>query len=470
VTAPFTGEVSNRADEIASLLSREFGATNILTTGVKLAEYEVDGMRPAAVVQPTSPTEISDLLRFASAKKLAVIPSCGRTKLGIGMPPARYDVALDLSRMNRVLAYEARDLTLGVEPGMLFSSLAMTLAAEKQFLPLNPPFLQRATIGGILASDSASPLRHAYGGPRDFVLGLEFVTGDGTIAKSGGRVVKNVSGYDLHKLLIGSLGTLGVITRANFKTFPVPPAQAVFVAEFDGITGAMEFCRAFSQSPLGAMQVDVISPEAAKLLKAGAETEIAISDKHWCVVISAPGNEKVVERHRRELPTLAQLAKANEFAALGDNLDSMRVAAALLGSIREFPSVVLASNAKAVIFRIAALPSAMEAVAQGVAGVASEHAIPAAVVMRPYGLIYFTLLPTADDSNDPAQIAQTSRAVFRAAEELGANARIEFAPVELRRAVNVWGAPRPDFELMRRVKKVFDPANVLSPGRFAGET
>jgi FAD/FMN-containing dehydrogenase len=116
VTAPSTGQVSNRADEIASRLSREFGATNILTTGVKLAEYEVGGMRPAAVVQPTSPTEISDLLRFASAKKLAVIPSGGRTKLGIGMPPARYDIALDLSRMNRVLAYEARDLTLGVEP------------------------------------------------------------------------------------------------------------------------------------------------------------------------------------------------------------------------------------------------------------------------------------------------------------------------------------------------------------------
>ncbi len=196
------------------------------------------------------------------------------------MPPARYDIALDLSRLNHVLAYEPRDLTLGVEPGMKFSALAATLAGEKQLLPLNPPFMSHATIGGILAADSPSPLRHLYGGPRDFVLGLEFVTGDGAIAKSGGRVVKNVSGYDLHKLLIGSLGTLAVITRANFKTFPMPPEQVVFVVAFDDAAAALNFCATLVRSPLGALQVDVISPDAAQYFAAQPGVQIALPEKH----------------------------------------------------------------------------------------------------------------------------------------------------------------------------------------------
>jgi glycolate oxidase FAD binding subunit len=468
MTAASTGQTRDRAEALALLLSRKFGEANICSDAAALAGYEVDGVLPGAALFANSAKEIAELLRFAGAEELAVIPCGGRTKLGIGMPPRQYDVALDLSRMNKVLAYEPRDLTLGVEPGMRFSALAMTLAAEKQFLPLNPPFLEGATVGGILAADSASPLRHAYGSPRDFVLGLEFVTGDGVIAKSGGRVVKNVSGYDLQKLLIGSLGTLAVITRANFKTFPTPPAQVVFVLPFETMNAAMGFCRAFGQSPLGAMQVDVISPEATKLLKRKLAIEIPIPDGRWGVVTSAAGNEKVVERQRREVPAMAMVSKASGVCALGDTPDSMRVAAALLGGIRESPSMILAADAKAVIFRIAALPSVMEAVAQKLIGVAAKHSLRAAIGLRPYGIICFALLPSGEGSREVEQLVLSSEAIFRAADEMGAKARIEFAPAELKRAINVWGAARPDFELMRKVKKVFDAGSVLSPGRFAG--
>jgi glycolate dehydrogenase FAD-binding subunit len=453
---------------MAARIAQRFGAENIVASATELAGYEVDGIRPAAAVFAKSADEIADVLKFAAAEKLGVIPCGARTKLGIGMPPARYDVALDLSRMNRVLAFEPRDLTLGVEPGMQFSALAATLAAEKQFLPLNPPFFHRATIGGILAADSASPLRHLYGGPRDFVLGLEFVTGDGATAKSGGRVVKNVSGYDLHKLLIGSLGTLAVITRANFKTFPMPPEQAVFVVAFEGAAAALEFCRALGRSPLGALQVDVISPDSAQIFAAKADVEIALPEKRWSVVVSAAGNARVVERHRRELPAMATHAKASGLVALGDTQQSMKVAAALLGRVREFPALMLAADSSATIFRIAALPSAMPAIAQRLGALAAEFAMHTAIVLRPHGLIYFAILPSAADSVAFGKLTKFAATVFRAIEELDAKARIEFAPTELKRTVNVWGAPRPDFELMRRVKKVFDPENVLSPGRFAG--
>jgi glycolate oxidase FAD binding subunit len=351
---------------------------------------------------------------------------------------------------------------------MRFSALATTLAAEKQFLPLNPPFFQRATVGGILAADSASPLRHSYGGPRDYVLGLEFVTGDSAIAKSGGRVVKNVSGYDLHKLVIGSLGTLAVITRANFKTFPTPPEQVVFVAAFDDTAPALEFCKKLSRSPLGLLQVDAVSPEAAQIFSAHSDAEVALPAQRWCVVVSAAGNARVVERHRRELPVIAEQANASGLVALGDTMQSMKVAAALLGRIREFPALALSTNAAATIFRIAALPSTMATVTQRLGALAKEHAMPTALVIRPYGLIYFAILPATSDATAFGKLAQFAEAVFQAIDGLGAKARIEFAPTELKRAVNVWGAARPDFELMRRVKKVFDPQNILSPGRFAG--
>jgi len=463
-----SGAVSDAAAVMAGRIAQRFGAENVVASATELAGYEVDGMRPAAAVFAKSAQEISDLLKYATAEKLAVIPCGSRTKLGSGMPPARYDIALDVSRMNRVLAFDPCDLTLGVEPGIRFSALATALAAEKQFLPLNPPFFQRATVGGILAADSASPLRHLYGGPRDFVLGLEFVTGDGAMAKSGGRVVKNVSGYDLHKLLIGSLGTLAVITRANFKTFPMPPEQAVFVVAFENAAAALEFCRALGRSPLGALQVDVISPDATQIFAAKADVDIALPERRWCVVVSAAGNARVVERHRRELPAMATSAKATGVVALGDTQQSMKVAAALLGRVREFPALMQAADSAVTIFRIAALPSTIPAIAQRLSGLAAEHATRAAIVLRPHGLIYFAILPSARDAVVFGKMTKIAGAVLQAMEELRAKTRIEFAPTELKRAVNVWGAARADFDLMRRVKKVFDAENVLSPGRFTG--
>lgn len=468
MTTPSIGRANDLGAAAAALVAQRFGAANVVTGAAELAKYEVDGMQPAAAVMAASTEEIVELLRLAVSEKLAVIPCAGRTKLGIGAPPAKYDVALDLSRMNRVLAYEPRDLTLGVEPGVRLSDLLRKLAGESQFLPLLPPFLERATIGGILATDSLSPLRQAYGGPRDFVLGMEFVTGYGSAAKSGGRVVKNVSGYDLHKLLIGSLGTLAVITRANFKTFPVPSAQGTFAAAFEDAAKALEFCGAVRQSALTPIIVEVISPDAGQLL-VGAMTRIGLPEKCWCAVVSAAGNERVVERHARELAALADQSKAGGFVALRNDEGPVRLSASLLGNIRDFPFMVQEADPKAAIFRIAVVPGSMAALAQKLAIIAAENGMPAAMVLFPHGLVSFALtVPRGAPPMDISVIARAAEQVFRVAVELGAKARIEFAPTELKRKVNVWGTPRPDFELMARVKKVFDPEGVLSPGRFAG--
>ncbi len=294
--------------------------------GRRLGAYAVDGLMPQAALRPESAAEVAAILRFASAERLAVIPMGGRSKLGIGMPPRKYDLALDMTRMNRVLAYDPGDLTLGVEPGVRYADLARQLAGERQFLPLAPAFAERATIGGIVAAGADSPLRYGYGSVRDFLLGMEFVTGAGVASKSGGRVVKNVTGYDLHKLLVGSLGTLAVITRINFRTFPVPPEQQLFIVSYKHARAALGLCERVAKSQLQPRMVEAFNQETATRFGIGAAGNVA--GDAWRVAIAAAGETAAVARHARELAAMAR-----ETAAAGfDTLDDAQGAALVAGA------------------------------------------------------------------------------------------------------------------------------------------
>ncbi len=456
----------NRPAQTSLLRLEEIvGGIHVVTDAAQIAARAVCGVRPAVIVRPADPAQIAQILRFAAAEKLAVIPTASGTKLGIGSPPARYDLALDLSRMNRVLAYDPQDLTLGVEPGVRIEDLLGTLAKKKQFLPLAVPFSDRATIGGIVAANSSSPLRHAYGGVRDFCLGMEFVTGKGAQAKSGGRVVKNVTGYDLHKLLIGSLGTLAVITRVNFRTFPMPQARGTFVATFSSAEAAFDFCGMVSHSVLTPQIVEVANPGAAALIFSG-EFSARIEPRTWFVIVSAAGQPAVVQRHERELGQMAGPGDAEEFFALTeDEADSV------LAQIREFPRRMLERAPYGAIFRIGAVPGAMPMLLGKLRVLAVQHELDFVSLGRASGIIYAAFLPQIEISEMPRFLTEIVTEVFRirGQPELQASAMLEWCPADLKTSADiVWGPSRADFELMRRVKNSFDPQNVLSPGRFAG--
>ncbi|HXC32414.1 MAG TPA: FAD-binding oxidoreductase [Verrucomicrobiae bacterium] len=457
--------MSRSAQASLSRLEEIVGGAQIIADGPDIAAREVCGVRPAVVVQPAEPAQIADILRFAAEQRLAVIPTGGCTKLAIGAKPARYDIALDLSRLNRVLAYDPKDLTLGVEPGVRVEDLLRALAKEKQFLPLAVPFADRATIGGVAAANSSSPLRHAYGGARDFCLGMEFVTGEGTPAKSGGRVVKNVTGYDLHKLLIGSLGTLAVITRVNFRTFPLPQTQGTFVATFSSAEAAFDFCREVSHSVLTLQMVEVASPGAAALLFSG-EIAARLKPGTWSVVLTAAGSPAVVERHQRDLGHLSGVAKAEEFLPLSD-ADALPV----LIQLREFPMLMMERVPAAAIFRISAAPAAMALLLRKLHVLAAQRDLDFVALGRASGIFYAAFLPKKDPSSAPPTMAGVIGDVFATCSEpeLNASAMLEWCLNQLKTSPEVvWGPPRPDFGLMRRVKNSFDPKNVLAPGRFAG--
>jgi glycolate oxidase FAD binding subunit len=443
------------------------GAGHLATHPAELSGYEVDGLRPAAVVKPGSVAEVAEVVRFAASEKLAVVPVGGRTKLPIGAPPRRYDVALDLTRLNRILAYDPGDLTLGVEAGIRFTELDAILAGKGQFVPLAPAFADRATIGGILATNSSTPLRHAYGPARDYVLGMEFVTGEGIQAKSGGRVVKNVTGYDLHKLMIGALGTLGVITRVNFRTFPLPRTQRTFVASFGRAEEALELCRAIAKSPLQPRLVEVVEPRAAQILMetAGGEPPTQLPAGQWSVVVAAAGDERVVERHGADLSRMAEAMHATGFIALTDDEKK-----ALLGRIREFPRHVVEFSPAATLFRIGVLPMQMAALLERARQVTERNQIASAALVRALGTVFLALVPPALDDSTLARLAQTATELIHSSSgsEIGGRPMIEWCPTRLKQQVNVWGPARDDLVLMQRLKQAFDPRGILSPGRFMG--
>jgi glycolate oxidase FAD binding subunit len=417
-------------------------------------------MEPMVAVQPGTAAEVAEVLQFAAAERLAVIPMGGRSKLGIGMPPAQYDLALDMTRMNGVVAYDPRDLTLCVAAGARYADVVRLLAKERQMLPLGPPFAERSTIGGILAAGSDSPLRHAYGSARDFLLGVEFVTGSGVVSKSGGRVVKNVTGYDLHKLLVGSLGTLAVITQANFRTFPLPQEQKMLLVSFAKSSSASGFCARLAESRLQPRIVEAVSPLAARLL--AQKNRAVLPENLWTVVIGAGGPHAAVTRHERDTATMAHEAGATEFCAIEGEQEF-----ALSEAICEFPRLVIEAYARAAIFRIATPPSAMDALIEQVAAAGRRHEAWVAILARASGIIYAAVSPP-DGAGGQTVLAEICRNVMDAGIAAGARPMIEWCAPELKNELNIWPPTDDTLMLMQRVKRAFDPEGVLAPGRFLG--
>jgi glycolate oxidase FAD binding subunit len=463
--------MSTASKTVSARLPNIVGAAHVATDPVQLSAYAVDGKVPAAVVRPGSKEEVAEIIKYAVAEKLAVLPCGARTKLGIGLPPARYDVALDMTRLDRTIAYDPADLTLSVEAGVPLGELVDTLIEHNQFLPLYIPFFQRATIGGAIASGVDSPLRQFYGTARDYVLGMEFVTGDGVHSKSGGTVVKNVTGYDLHKLMIGSLGTLGIITRVNFKTFPFPARSHGLLATFESAGRAIEMRHRIAASPLTPLTLEILSPRVVEMFLS-PESSVAqepdppagvLSPRHWTLATAYVGNEKVIARYEMELRHLAAESGAVSVSILGDGTRP-----SVWGRLRESFPIMLASSPATTIMKIDVLPLRMKDALSAAMNAADANHLPWAAVIRGLGVIYFAFLPGERSEATQRQVSAATDQLFAAGATLGANMSVPWCPAEWKGAVKVWVPDRSDFPQMRRVKNVFDPHGVFSPGRFVG--
>ncbi|MFZ0461355.1 MAG: FAD-binding oxidoreductase [Candidatus Acidiferrales bacterium] len=446
------------------------GAANAMNDPRELAQYEVDGVRPTAAARPGTAQEVAELVKFAAAEKLAIIPTGARTKLGIGMPPARYDLAIDMTRLDHVISYDPGDLTLSIEPGVPLARLADILAEHKQFLPLAVPFYDRATVGGTLASGVDSPLRQAYGTARDFVLGMEFVSGDGALTKSGGRVVKNVSGYDLHKLMLGAIGSLGIITRVNFKTFPRPTSTRGFFAAFGALGPALDLRQRIARSKLSPLTLDLLSPGTADLFSSATAAHIVPepidanlpAPGYWTISSGYWGNAQLLARYERDLRQMA----ADCGAAHIDVIHANQIPGQF-GRKREFISIVAALLPAALVLKLSVRASQLNDAHSNVRNIAESVALDFATLTNGASVIYLALLPR-DGTGANYSCKQAIEQISSAIAALGGHASVILCPLELKREINIWGAPREDFPLMQRVKCAFDPHNIFAPGRFVG--
>jgi glycolate oxidase FAD binding subunit len=294
-------------DQLETL--RSTVSSPLATDAAACGRFQVDGLTPAAVVEPTDAREVAEVIRWARANGGALLPATTGLYLPLGNPPAALDVAISLGRMTRVLYYDPADLTLGVEPGIPLAKVQEMLSKDGLLLPVDPPYADGAAVGGLVAANASGPLRFAYGAWRDFVVGMKFVTGEGTPVKSGGRVVKNVAGYDLSKIMIGSLGTLGIITEINFKLSPLPPETATFVAAFPGAEVALQMRDRIVHSAWQPQAIELLDPRAAALA-----SHASLSADQWSLVVSVGGVAQVIQRHSRDFSALASELQAASFS------------------------------------------------------------------------------------------------------------------------------------------------------------
>jgi len=381
-------------------------------------------------VIPSSVRDLTTILKEASAEQQTIEIAGNNSKRLMGGPTTPAETKINTSGLRRVLKYEPNDLTISVEAGMPFADLQALLAKNRQMVALDPPFFAKATVGGVVATNSSGPMRRTYGTARDQVIGMKFATLAGKHVSTGGMVVKNVAGLDMGKLMIGSFGTLAVITSINFRLHPMPEQTHTFLFSFTDLEQLIEKRNSILYSVLRPIALDIISPPAATRL--GLRGHV--------LALRAGGSAKVLARYERELQGATRMTGAEDTI--------------FWTQIREFPGDFLRRQPSGVVLRISTRISELIAVLRLVSG--------ACICRAASGIAYVYLSSW-----------QGVSALWHAAAENGWSAVVEFAPLETRINRELWllGSGKESgeaFAMMKKVKHMFDPGMLLNRSRLYG--
>jgi glycolate oxidase FAD binding subunit len=399
------------------------------------------------IIVPQDAAGAAAALAACARDGAAVVVVGGSTLQSIGNAPRRCDVALHTSNLRGIREYDPRDMTAGIDAGTTLAEIARVLGEHGQWIPFDAPLPARATVGGTLAAGWAGPRRAVYGRPRDLVLGTTIALTDGTLARAGGMVVKNVTGYDMSKLYVGSLGTLGLIVRANFKTLPRPPVRRLAIAPIAGDQ------RDRTIAAIGGLAIE---PSAALALDGFARVA-RYPGAALRLVLLFEGSEAVVERGTRDVRSALGKAGVAETLLLDGDAADQAFAETL-------DAYVEGTGERTLTYRTTGLPSTAWARTRVAEALAREHGLGAesiADLRTGDAILRFSARTVAAFAAGlPAFDADVRRAFERSTVLAGG--------AQLRASIDAWGAAPSTIATMRAIKAHFDPTGILAPGRYVG--
>jgi glycolate oxidase FAD binding subunit len=421
-------------EQLAEQLKVAIGADALSSQSEALATHRVAGKLPTLVCLPDSAEQIAAAVRVCVAAEASVAPWGGGTAMAIGNPPRQVDVVISTLRLNRIIDHDHANLTVTVESGLVLGALQTALFAHRQFVPFEPPFAERSTIGGIVAANLNGPRRSSLGSVRDLVIGMKVVLGSGEQIKAGGKVVKNVAGYDMCKLFTGSLGTLGILTEATLRLAPIPEESATSIAH-----GSLT-------------QVAKLASELVhtKLLPAAVFLGNGAKQQSWQLSVRFDGFAATVAR---QLADLASLARQRGIDTETRSAESERQ---MWRATADLPL-----QTDRLVYRMTLPPSslaeALVTLEDSPIGTALK-AISADVVM---GTLWIVMPANQTSAGHFANLIAWAR-------DHRGHVVMFAAPPEVQLGVEVWGPAPSTISLMREIKQKFDPMGLLNPGRFVG--
>jgi glycolate oxidase FAD binding subunit len=398
-----------------------------------------DGRSPQWVVRPRTLDEAARVVALAHDERLALVPRGGGHAQSLGFPPERVDLVLDLGGLDAIIEHNPEDMTATVQAGVTAGALAARLAAHRQTLPLDPPGWSGRTLGGIAATGASGPLRLRYGTMRDLLLGVRFIQADGVLTWGGSRVVKSVTGYDVPKLLVGSLGTLAVLGELTLRLHPLPEAEATCLVPVASVDAGQDLVARLVDSTL--------QPNRLELLDAAALAASGLPPASAAVVVSFGSVEPAVRAQRA--------AVTAEATRLGTRVETMGP-----GFWRTYDSMLTATGVTTLaVSTLASRLAATAAEARAALGPAGGGVMTAGAALG--------ILRIALGAVEPVALAAAIERVRAFVAPDGGSVVVERAPAALRARVDPWGpVPSPALALMRALKQEFDPRRTLNPGRF----
>jgi glycolate dehydrogenase FAD-binding subunit len=472
--------------QILEELAKISGRDRLKIDPAVTAQYAVDAVVPVAVVFPKDTRMVAAIVQCACRGNLAMVPWGSGTKMAMGNPPDRVDLVVCMARMNHMLDVDTANLTITAEAGVKFRDVQARLATEEDrcylpledlkteagefvcsdrshsgcFLPMDPPFSERATLGGIVATNTTGPRRLLYGLPRDLVLGVRFVTPKGDIIGAGGKTVKNVSGYDVSKLMIGSLGSLGILCEMTLRLLPLPEKMETLLFSFNSFSEAGAFAGAILGTKLLPAAVEVANRAAFENMDFRGSLDFTPGSH--VVMVALEAFDEAVARMRKELLAMAPHFKANGQVLVKE--DKHRLFWLTVG---ELQGTAFQRYPRLVSLQLNCPFSAWKTIFEFAGKTLSQAHLDHTVLCHAgNGLILINLLPGPKGAGDKS-LTEAVRTLLGECRSAGGNLVVQRAPADLKKSLPVWGEPGTDLPLMKRIRVELDPSGVMNPGRFA---